>query len=497
MNTASGSANSSNLPCFQDLMDPQVFPEAQCGMKVESAHLQGALITVKTTGSIIKINTLDGRITLHQRIGHRRLVASLVLGTALRGAAITHSTVGCARITFEQPKMTVRINGDSLLLLHAHEDVVVHVFREIPVAWSASYGLNHLLVDEWGGLALYCSEGGLDSRFDLAGEPLAVYHLPENAVLAAGVCPPKPYDWDASLQNQVVWHHTGTKTENYPKAYPTEAEMAGWGHGGNIVLLQSEIALWKDWLLDFEPRFGEQEFFRVRDWLRKRGMRLIVYTSPYYFVRGTDQESLAFNDWAVFKNLKWPVDGANIEVFLAAITRVMERLKPDGLYFDGQYADNPAALYALARRSRGIIGEKGLLEWHSTFELGIKGNCYMPHADAYTDFQLRGEGASQRYGSFEYLRYFVSGYNISNSIGVLCNNYADTVVSPDRVEDILRANCRLHTFCSAPGAANTGHVLVNPTYVRYWSRLTRDLQAEVDRHVDVREDLLATGQRQT
>jgi len=54
--------------------------------------------------------------------------------------------------------------------------------------------------------------------------------------------------------------------------------------------------------------------------------------------------------------------------------------------------ENPAGLYALARESRAIVGEQGILEWHSTTELGGWGSLmYMPQADAYTDIQLRGE----------------------------------------------------------------------------------------------------------
>ena len=41
------------------------------------------------------------------------------------------------------------------------------------------------------------------------------------------------------------------------------------------------------------------------------------------------------------------------------ITRVMREYQPDGLYFDGQYTGDPAALYALARRARELLGEAG------------------------------------------------------------------------------------------------------------------------------------------
>ena len=77
-------------------------------------------------------------------------------------------------------------------------------------------------------------------------------------------------------------------------------------------------------------------------------LRFIVYTSPYYFLKGTTLESRAINTFKGFKG--WPPGtstGENMGLFLAAIRKVMREYKPDGLYFDGQYTRNPAALYAL------------------------------------------------------------------------------------------------------------------------------------------------------
>lgn len=47
----------------------------------------------------------------------------------------------------------------------------------------------------------------------------------------------------------------------------------------------------------------------------------------------------------------------------------------------------------------------------------------MPHADAYVDIQLRGEGEKHLYGDREFLRFFVSGCSINNCIGALCLSY--------------------------------------------------------------------------
>lgn len=458
---------------FQELMDPAVFPDAQRGMVVESVAGGEGRATITTTGAVVQIDGAGGTISFRQRIGGERPVAMLAAGCPLRGLKVTHNGAGFARVTVEEPKMVVRVNGDSLFMLHALEPASLKVHREISPAWDASWKTNHLIVDELGGFGLYCSDLELADGYDPHGDPVAAYPLPAGAVLALGVCPPKPYDWDRSLREQVIWHWSNTTS------YPPDGELHSWKPYGNTILLQSEVMLWKDWNLDFVPRLGMEEWERVRGAIHGMGMPFIVYTSPYYFLKGTSQEKQAVND----KPGACPgavVDGENMAVFLDAITRVMTGLKPDGLYFDGQYAENPAALYALARHSRKIIGDGGILEWHTTLELGRWGSLmYMPQADAYTDIQLRGEASDRLYDDFDYLRYFVSGYNINNCIGVLCNN-SGKGMGTAQMEQVLRANARLHTLIGNPALRD---FIVN----EYRPRLTPEYRAEVDRLVAERQ----------
>lgn len=460
-------------PTFQELMDPAQFPEAQYGMKVEGATEYKRVVHITTTGADIEIDAAAGTVSLGQRLGHIRPVAVLRIGRPLDRVAVTHRGEGFARVTSEQPRLTIRVNGDSLMLLHAHEPLRVAVESAIVPAWNASWKTNHLVVDEWGGFGLYCSDLTLDDRFDPLEPNVADYTLPADAVLCAGVCPPKAYDWKRSLHEQVNWHWSD-KT-----GYPNDEDLRAWQPYGNVVLLQSEVMLWKDWNLDFVPRLGIDEFARVRKTIHDMGMKFIVYTSPFYFLKGTSQEKQAVND----KPGVCPgaiVNGENMPLFLEAIARVMRDLEPDGLYFDGQYMENPAGLYALARHARRTVGENGILEWHSTTELGGWGSqMYMPQADAYTDIQLRGEGQDALYGGFDYLRFFVSGYNINNCIGVLCNN-SGKPVTPSLLDTLMQTNTRLHTLVGNPALRE----FINTDYR---PRLTPDLRAAVDRLVDERQ----------
>ncbi len=467
-------------PTFQELMDPTLFPDAQMGMVVESTQLKEGNLRARTTGADIEADLVTGDIRFGQRIGHERTLAVLRLGRALEGAKVTHAGPGLARITFAQPAITIRVNGDSLFMLHVHEPLAVSVDRAIDIAWYGSHEANHLMADEWGAFGLFCSQQDIADHFDPFARSVARYDLPRDAVLWVGVCPPKPYDWDRSIKDNVVWHWSNQQ------AYPSDRELQRWSRYGNIVLLQSELLLWKDWNLAFVPRLGVEEFERVRATVHDAKMRFIVYTSPYYFLKNTALEPQAFNTFENFKG--WPPGtptGENMGLFLPEIRKVMTQYKPDGLYFDGQYIENPAALYALARGARSIVGEQGILEWHSTWALG-SGRCYLPQADAYVDFILRGESCEKAYSSFDYLRYFVSGYNISNSIGVLCNNGA-MGVTPELARDIVRANARFHTLVGW---------LDRPEYLKalneeYRAKLTPGLRSAVEQETDARQTLVA------
>ncbi len=467
-------------PTFQELMDPALFPDPQMGMVVESAQIQEGTLRIRTTGACIEADLATGDIRFSQRIGHERLLAVLHLGQGLEGAAVTHAGPGLARITFAEPAVTIRVNGDSLFMLHVRDPLAVSVDRAIDIAWHGSFQANHLVADEWGGLGLYCSEPTIRDAFDPFARTLASYALPADAVLWVGVCPPKPYDWDRSLRDNVVWHWSNQQ------AYPPDDVLRAWSRHGNIVLLQSELLLWKDWNLAFVPRLGVEEFARVRTTIHDAGMRFIVYTSPYYFLKNTALEPQAFNTFENFKS--WPPGtptGENMGWFLPEIRKVMREYQPDGLYFDGQYLENPAALYALARESRHIVGEDGILEWQSTWALGSNG-CYLPQADAYVDFILRGEGNERAYSSFDYLRFFVSGYNISNSIGVLCNN-GPVGVTPQLARDILKANARFHTLAGWLDRPDFMKILSD----EYRAKLTPELRDAVERDIDVRQTLVA------
>ena len=103
---------------FQELMDPAIFPEAQRGMAVISTReANDGDVEVVTTGAIFLIHSQTGDIIGRQRIGQEREVAVLHIGHSLEGLRITHSSPGFVRVISDNPRLVIRINGDSLMML--------------------------------------------------------------------------------------------------------------------------------------------------------------------------------------------------------------------------------------------------------------------------------------------------------------------------------------------------------------------------------------------
>lgn len=458
------------------------FMQVQFGMAITDVQERNGYLVVRTTGAEFFFQPSAGVLQLRQRIGKPRLAAEVTFpAEALNGLKVVSKGTGAVLLEARGGKLRLRINGDSLLMLKDVEPLDVRLALRFEPASSRQQGDNYLFLDEFGGVGAYAATGkpGASSAEGLAA---VAYKLAAEQVLWLSVAPPKPFDWEASFHERVVWHWS-TQT-----GYPSDAEIEEWSRYGNLLLQQAEVMLWKDWMLRFEPRFGLEEFQRVNRTCEKYGMRNYVYTSPYYFLAGTGGEGRAINSFENFQG--WvPGDGRGINwpLFLAEITKVMREYKPDGLYFDGIY-DNVVRTYLISRKAREVVGEDGLLEYHATWS-PPGGDVYLPQIDAYYTFILRGEGAQDRYEDPDYLRYFVSTYNISNSIGVLCNNN-DYRLTEEYIARLLDNNIRLHLI---PGWLRDYRKEAMEKH--YWPVLDNSLKARVEAAATVRTEAAREARR--
>jgi hypothetical protein len=453
------------------------FMQAQFGMNLEVVNGGPERVVLRTTGAGIAFTPGTDTIQIRQRLGQEREAAQVTFpaGT-LAGLRVTRSGTGAALLANGAGTLELRVNADSLIMARSTAPLAVRCLLGFDPASVRRTGSDALLLDEWGAVGIYLATGS--GRIDVSPDARTITTaLAPRQVLWLSVGPPRPYDWDASFKDRVAWHWS------MQTGYPPDADIKAWSAYGNILLQQSEVMLWKDWSLRFIPRNGLEEFQRVNRTCERYGMRNIVYTSPFYFLTGTGLESKAMNNFDNFATNGFsPGDdrGLNWPIFLSEITKVMRDYQPDGLYFDGIYG-NVVRTYLIARKAREVVGDRGLLEYHATGS-PPGGGCYLPQIDTYFNFILRGEGSAERYTDPDYLRYFVSTYNISNAIGVLCNNN-DFPLDEKFLNILLDNNIRLHYLLGGPQDPRTQAMT---RY--YWPALNAALPARVG---------AAAGRRQT
>jgi hypothetical protein len=434
------------------MLSPRNFMEAAWEMRVEKAQVRAQSARIVTTGAVFEIDATKGRIVCRARLPRpRRVLTAQVAPTRLTGMRVAAEGSGAIIIHADRGGTTLRVNSDSLLHISARRGAEVtlhcHIAPELRSVWLA----NLMRLDPQGGFGAHViGDGAL--RETPRG---AIFFLQPADVMLVGVFPPKPYPQKRADEEVVVCHPPVSVKHPYWER-PEMEEIARWG---KVLLPANEMQWWKHWNMEFEPR-DSRRWARTIRWAHELGMRIFVYASPFYFYRGSRYEPWA-DQYPEAMIIPGVADGQNVEVYLAEIKRLLadKEIAPDGLYFDGLYLGSIARSYYLVRKAREILGDDRMLMLHTTGNPPgagyVKGWCpflYCPFIDTWGDYNFRGEAQEGRYLEPEYLRYFISGYNISNTIGLLCNN-GDPTLTRELVEQVLAAQARLMIF-SPPGPGN-------------------------------------------
>jgi len=455
----------------RELMEPGTYPEAQFGMQVERAGQNGEDgLTVLATGAEINVHFAESEITCRQRLGQERETATILLPEGcLKEAKVVSQTGGAVILEAEGGRL--RINGDSLLMFAPQQPAEVQVHLHFVPEWNVNCGANWLKLDNYGGLGVYVMGRPLHPT-DPGGNPLCLELQPPE-VLWVSIAPPRPFHWEQSFQDRYFSYWTPREAE----AYPEEEGLREWLRVTrmSVLLLQSEVMLWKDWQWAFVPRRGEAELERVLEAAHELGVRVMVYTSPFYFTRGTPAERLATNDFPggrIRFGPGWPY-GDNLPLFLSEIRKVVQDYGVDGLYFDGIYSESLVQSYRLVRETRHLLGEERRLMLHTTW--GPPGNSmvvFCPTIDAYADAIYRGEDIAVLATHTNYLRYMVSGYHVSNAIGMPCHNK----VPPEQLNEQF-----INTVLDFNGRFFYHGSLAEPIRQVYWPALNEGLKERVER----------------
>ena len=436
-------------------------------MAVQKAE-DGPIARVLTTGAEFLIRKATDTIECRQRLSKQRAVAYLKFAPGtLAGIKLMHHSSGAA--IFAGGGTTVRVNGDSLLMVSPGRNGEITAELAFTPDYHSEFKGNYNFFDPDGGISFFEHGRRPQSKLSAALDPVTVrWPWQAGDVFWAGVSPPKLFDWEASVRDRVVRH--GSSDPRY--MYPDDLSILRWAHGyANILFLHCE-SMWKHWQLELVP-VDMAAFRRVVKTAHEVGMKVMPYASPHTFLKGTPHERRAHRDPKVGPG---QFVGSNASLFLKDAARIVKEFGADGLYFDEIYSsrESLATQYFLSRAARELVGDGGILELHATTDVLGDGHTgtYFPTLHAYYNFVLKGEGEYDRIEP-GYVRYYLSTYNISNSVAVA--EYFDQAPSPQQIDRLLRANVRLHL---PEHWFFTGQVELLRKY--YWPRLTPALKQGIE-----------------
>ncbi|MCP4641793.1 MAG: hypothetical protein GY851_15225 [bacterium] len=394
--------DASSLTQYLDDTDPFM------GMGIERVDTDGDAIRVQTLGTVVTIDR-DGTLTARQRIGVERDVLRIRLHERFAPWRIGRQTG--FQCTLEGNGLTIRVQGDSVLVFTPQQNMTLTFDGCYRPAYNQEAKGNRLLLDEQGG----CGFFGFPARpTELAetGDAWSLRcHLARWDEMWVSVCPPRhanPAREAQSVSHDILYYLM--RDDEMSERYPSETTLKETARYCQILALHEEI--WKDapdwvedppganyehpkpWETDRHLPYEEAAFAQMRDQAQALGMKVVPYCSPYY---------------------------SNAPDIFAEMDRVLAEYKMDGLYFDGWCGmrDDFRTQYAMIRKARAILGDR-IMYLHSSGEPYGPPGVYPPFVFAYADFCLRGESGRGDLDLDSFLRYTVSGRQISNSVGMWC-----------------------------------------------------------------------------
>ena len=353
---------------------------------------------VCTTGSTWHFGA-DGVVEVAQRIG------------ALRPLFRLH----CVGADVER-----RVREDSVLVLRAARSVEVRIEPLFAPAHVARHRGRFMVLDEHGGFGVY----PLRPRLTTPTRSLRLAAGEEAWIAAFPPREPSP------LREAQRVAHEG-RPRPYPDgAHPDASVIAESAAHCDVFCLHAYF--WKACDPADRPRVGRyagrrcswrtryhepddpQRFAELRDAVHSSGMEFVVYVSPEHS----------------------RVPDIDVEM-----RRIVDEYDVDGLYLDG-VSNDLVTLEGTVRRAREILGPDRVLYLNATKQPFGTPRVYAPFVDAQCDFVLRGDSGRGGLSRDAFLRWAVSGRNISNSVGLWCHyGSAGRPVLRERMppEDDIRA----------------------------------------------------------
>lgn len=377
-------------------------------MVIERCETQATGFAVETTGAVFELMSSRGEIIFAQKIGAQRRLGVLRLGIrGLTGLRLVSQDSELAAFATDSGAR-LEIHCDSVLRIEAPRETLIRLDGDFtPEYWAVEQSVT-MALDESGGVGVYflspAPERARAQRHDTRFEVRQV--LLPGAVFLLSVCPPREYNWRQQHDERIVHFFPEGQPGFSPRPLPTDEELVQWRQLAKVLVLHLEA--WEGFGVQHIRPKDPQRFRHVIDKAHELGYLVLPYSSCFYYMpaRLPDEG---------FKPRHRP---DAVDMYLAEAEWLLNEYKVDGLYWDGMFAD-PLMAWEAARRMRKLLGTRRLYV-HCTFEPFFRVGVYCPFADTYADYILRGETYDRTRINPERLRYWVSGLNISNSIGTLC-----------------------------------------------------------------------------
>lgn len=418
--------------------------QALLGMGVERAETRDGDIEVLTPGTYVRLEA-DGTLRCYQRIGAERELISCKLPNHLAPWQLLKRTP--FRSVLQGNGLRLTIQGDSVIIFAPQQHLRLTFTGHFKPRYIQEVKGNRLLLDPLGGCGFFgiparpTEVKGIDQdNWSLSG------HLARWDELWVALCPPRKRDMDKYYESVA---HESSREEPYPsnEIIRSDAQYCkvftlheGWAADAPEWAENPPGAAYKHpmpWASDHPVPADPDELARVRDEARRLGMKVVVYYSPYY---------------------------SNAPDLLAEMRRIIDEYDVDGLYFDGWcgHREDFRPAYHMIRQARGLLRER-LMYLHSSTEPFGTCRVYLPFVYAYADYVLSGEAGRDGLEREEFLRYTISGYQTSNTVGLWCYygsmglpGYHNIVPKSDDIEAALRNHVRIwrtmQAWAKAPNA---------------------------------------------
>ena len=449
MNYAIRLTSAAVVPLLWVILGGYAFGNSLMGMKIDSVEIHNECTSITTTGAEFVLDQTHNVIVCYQRIPERRQVAT-IRSLPLNGLRLLSQDVQRCVFGPSQGSPLVTIGADGVLRISLAAGANVGITGAYQPAWQGKDGNHFLLPDAVGGVGMYMiGDGSCQSPTSWKAGWTVNYQATSPSQLLVPVFPPRPFDVNQSRKTMLH-----ALSSNRP--YPSNQELMKWSKIGSILTLHSWI-----WQGSHESTYGierddswatttfvpknEQELRRVVNTAHKLGMKVIPYTSPYYFGN---------RDGSVTKE--------TMPKYLNKLQSVLAEYGFDGVYLDGLYNNDIEGSYELVRRLRRMIGDDGILFIHNT-RMPLSKIC-CPFIDTYATYIIRGEHTQL---TKEYARWFISNYNLGNSVGMFC--YDSTRPNSEMIDLLLSINARLPYWVQDGTWSNLNYFL-NPDEAELMNR---------------------------